>query len=75
MDGIPEVITHGVTGFLHGHQDSGALADLILRCLADPQAARKVGLAAREHCRRTYSSEVFARNAIAMYKEFFPLVD
>jgi glycosyltransferase involved in cell wall biosynthesis len=70
VDGIPEVIEDGVTGYLHGHERSDELADAILRCIEHPELAKKVGDAAREHCRVTYNSQVFSANVSQIYREF-----
>ncbi|MBB5339838.1 glycosyltransferase [Tunturiibacter gelidoferens] len=72
VDGIPEVITDGVTGYLHGHEKSDELANAILKCIEHPDLAKKVGDAAREHCRRTYNSQVFTANVAQIYREFLP---
>jgi len=70
VDGIPEVIKDGVTGYLHGHQRSDELADAILKCIEHPELAKKVGDAALEHCRLTYNSQVFTANVSQIYREF-----
>ena len=70
VDGIPEVIIDGVTGYLHGHEKSDELAHVILRCIEHPELAKQVGDAARESCRRTYNSQVFADNVSQIYREF-----
>jgi glycosyltransferase involved in cell wall biosynthesis len=70
VDGIPEVITNGVTGYLHAHQNSEGLAAAILTCIEHPETAKQVGDAAREHCRSTYNSRVFAANVAKIYHEF-----
>jgi glycosyltransferase involved in cell wall biosynthesis len=70
VDGIPEVITHGVTGYMHDHGNSEQLADAILACIEDPDMAKKLGDAARETCRRTYNSQVFADNVTQIYHDF-----
>ncbi len=70
VDGIPEVITHGVTGFLHAHGDSERLADAILGCIEDPGLSKKIGAAARERCKQEYNTAVFADNAAQIYNEF-----
>lgn len=70
VDGIPEVITNGVTGFLHAHQNSEELAEAILTCIEHPEVAKKVGDAAREHCRSAYNSSVFAASVTKIYDEF-----
>jgi glycosyltransferase involved in cell wall biosynthesis len=70
VDGIPEVITDGVTGYLHEHGNSRQLADAIVTCVEDPKLAKQIGEAAREHCRRTYNSRVFTKNIVQIYHEF-----
>jgi glycosyltransferase involved in cell wall biosynthesis len=70
VDGIPEVITHGVTGYMHDHENSEQLADAILASIEDPDMAKKLGDAARETCRRTYNSQVFADNVTQIYHDF-----
>jgi glycosyltransferase involved in cell wall biosynthesis len=70
VDGIPEVIQDGVTGYLHGHERSDELADAILKCIEHPELAKKVGDAALEHCRITYNSQVFTANVAQIYREF-----
>lgn len=73
VGGIPEVITHGVTGLLHAHKNSDELAGHILSCIEDPERARRLGQAGRQHCHHAHSAEVFARNAVALYKELLPV--
>ena len=70
VDGIPEVITNGVTGFLHAHQNSEELATAILTCVEHPEMAKRVGEAAREQCRTSYNSRVFTANVAKIYHEF-----
>jgi len=70
VDGIPEVITHGVTGFLHAHGDSEQLADAILGCIEDPGLAKQVGAKAQERCKQEYNTAVFADNVAQIYNEF-----
>jgi glycosyltransferase involved in cell wall biosynthesis len=70
VDGIPEVITNGVTGYLHAHQNSEELAEAILTCIEHPEMAKQMGNAAREHCRSTYNSRVFTANVAQIYHEF-----
>lgn len=47
VDGTPEVIRDGVTGRLVAPGDVQALADSIIALLHDPEAARRLGAAAR----------------------------
>ncbi len=69
VDGIPEVITDGVTGLLHAPGNSGELANAILRCIDDPGFAGQLAAAGRLHCRQTFSTECFAANAAALYEK------
>ncbi len=48
VGGIPELITDGVTGYLVGRGDAGAMSDSILRLLADPELRARMGAAGRE---------------------------
>lgn len=54
VGGIPEVIRDGVTGWLVGSGDVAAIADRVLRCLADPTARAKMGAAARTEIERRF---------------------
>ena len=48
VGGIPELITDGVTGYLIGRGDTGAMSDSILKLLADPELRARMGAAGRE---------------------------
>jgi N-acetyl-alpha-D-glucosaminyl L-malate synthase BshA len=48
--GIPEVVEHGKTGFLHPVGDVEAMAQSTLRLLEDAALRRSMSLAAREAC-------------------------
>lgn len=50
VGGIPEVITHGATGFLHPVGDIEAMAQSVLRLLQDAALHRRMSSAAREAC-------------------------
>jgi glycosyltransferase involved in cell wall biosynthesis len=47
VGGIPELVEHGVTGLLVPPEDPGALADALLRLLADRDLAARMGAEAR----------------------------
>jgi L-malate glycosyltransferase len=51
VGGLPEVVEHGVTGFLAPVGDVDAMADYCVRILADCAVARRFGTAARERAR------------------------
>jgi glycosyltransferase involved in cell wall biosynthesis len=55
---------------MHDHENSEQLADAILASIEDPDMAKKLGDAAREICRRTYNSQVFADNVTQIYHDF-----
>jgi N-acetyl-alpha-D-glucosaminyl L-malate synthase BshA len=48
VGGLPEVITHGETGFLHAPDDLGAMAASALALLADPALRARIATAARQ---------------------------
>jgi glycosyltransferase involved in cell wall biosynthesis len=52
--GIPEICVDGETGLLVEPQAVEALADAIERLIDDPQLARRIGEAGREHIIRTF---------------------
>ena len=57
VGGIPELIRHGVTGFLVPPGDVEQLAAAIGALLDDPAVAARIGAAAREDVERRFSSE------------------
>jgi glycosyltransferase involved in cell wall biosynthesis len=67
VGGIPEIISPGVNGYLHRHENAQELAAAIIDLIADPEKARRMGLAAREHVREMHSRERFAASMIQAY--------
>jgi glycosyltransferase involved in cell wall biosynthesis len=59
VGGIPEVIEHGVTGYLHQHENSKELADAIIHLIENPEEAKRIGDAGYEHVRQNYSRQKF----------------
>lgn len=51
VGGIPDVVTHGVTGFLFRPGDTAALERLLRRLMQDPDLGKRMALAAREAVR------------------------
>jgi L-malate glycosyltransferase len=47
VGGLPEVVEHGVTGFLHPVDEPEAMAESLVRLLADPGLRARFGRAAR----------------------------
>jgi glycosyltransferase involved in cell wall biosynthesis len=48
VGGIPEIVEHGVSGFLVARRDVAAAADRILTLVADPELRARMGRAARQ---------------------------
>lgn len=55
--GIPEIVADGETGLLVPKGDRGALANALLRLLADPASARRMGSAGRERMATEFRPE------------------
>lgn len=72
VGGIPEIIRHGETGLLVPPADSEQLASVIGSLLADPAAARRIGVAACEDVKRRFSSEVQVASLTALIAEWLP---
>jgi N-acetyl-alpha-D-glucosaminyl L-malate synthase BshA len=49
VGGLPEVIEHGVTGFLHDPADLDGMAESALSVLRDPELRQRIAAAARRH--------------------------
>ncbi len=68
VGGVPDLIEDGVHGLLVEPGDAGALAAAIGRMLADPEAARRMGEAARERRRHEFTVELMVRRFEALYE-------
>jgi len=69
VDGIPEALTHGVSGLLHAHQDADGLAAAIAQFAADRDLAERMGAAARAEAERRFSRQRFARDVLGLYQQ------
>jgi glycosyltransferase involved in cell wall biosynthesis len=67
VGGIPEIIRHGVTGFLVPPDDHNALAAAITAVLYDDGLMKRVGEAARSDVRERFGVKVFVKNIKAVY--------
>jgi glycosyltransferase involved in cell wall biosynthesis len=67
VDGIPELITHNVTGLLYPHADAEALAQRILSLLDNTELAAQIGRSARRSVQADFNEERFARDIAALY--------
>jgi glycosyltransferase involved in cell wall biosynthesis len=73
VGGLLEVVEAGVTGYLHRHENSDELAEMIVSLIDDPDAAESLGNAGYEHVRRNYSREAFDRDISAVYLDLISM--
>lgn len=67
VGGLPEVIDHGVTGFLHPHTDLDRMAASVVSLLTDPALHGGVAAAAR----RTVCDRFSADRIVPMYEAYY----
>ena len=67
VGGIPEIVIHGVNGYLHDHQDSSGLASSMISLIDSPARREQFGNAAKQCVRENYSKEKFADDIAAAY--------
>ena len=71
VDGTPEVVLDGRTGFTVPPGDAPSLAAAILRMLRDPAHARKMAAAGRRLITEKYSHERQVRDTETLYREIW----
>ncbi len=69
VGGLPEVVDHGVTGFVVPPRDEIALADAIIKLLNDDELRRKMGDNAYKKVKEELSWNTIAEKTIEVYKE------
>jgi len=67
--GIPEIITHGVDGFLFPVRDDAALAAILLDLVRDPALRARVGAAGRANVVQRFSAASQIRAIEKVYEE------
>lgn len=67
VGGLPEVITHGVDGFLEPVADTDAQADRVTALLTDPDLHASIAAAARETAATRFSSSLI----IPAYEQYY----
>ena len=67
VDGIPELITDGIDGFLTPHADAEVLAAKLLALLDQPALAVRLGTAARQTVLKNFTAEHFANRMMDLY--------
>lgn len=68
VDGLPEIVTDGETGFLVPSGDAAALADAVARLARDPSLRRRLGAAGRERA-AGFSPEVMVEAYDRLYRQ------
>ena len=66
--GIPEIISHGITGFLAEEQDCKTLAEYLLILLQDSELRKRFGRAGREAMLRKFDLEQCTRHLEKVYE-------
>lgn len=67
--GLTEIIDDGVEGFIVPHGTVQPLAEALRKLAANPDLCREMGRKARERVAAEFSSEVFVRRTVEVYRE------
>jgi glycosyltransferase involved in cell wall biosynthesis len=67
VDGIPEVVENGRTGWLYPHEDDRALARHLIDLLDNPAHARRLGAAGRAVIETRFGQRQFAESIVQLY--------
>ena len=68
VDGVPEVVLDGQTGFLVPAQDGKALIEPICRLLGDPALRQSMGAKATEFVHQKFAREIMAEGMERLYR-------
>ncbi len=66
--GMPEVVKHGVNGFLVEMADEADLAEKCRRLLRNPELCREMGRRGRAMVEKNWAKEIMARSTIEVYR-------
>jgi glycosyltransferase involved in cell wall biosynthesis len=69
VGGIPELVRHGLDGYLVEPGDVGGLASAMTEILSDPELRRRMGASARRRIETTYSRDVVLPKLEQLYAE------
>lgn len=75
VGGLPEVVEHGVTGFLHPPDHLAAMAASAVALLEDPERHRRMGQAAREAVTSRFCVNDIVPQYEALYRELLGSTD
>ena len=68
VDGIPEMVADGETGFLVEPEDAAGFAAATARLLADPELRARLGAAGRERARQLFSQDAYVAAMLELYR-------
>lgn len=74
VDGTPEVVLHGETGWLVPPADSAELAKAMCALLADPALRARMGERARDYVMREYSFDRLVAETEKLYSRLYTLL-
>jgi glycosyltransferase involved in cell wall biosynthesis len=69
VGGIPDMVAHGITGFLVDAHDGQEVGDALERIVSDEQLARSMGRQANEIARQRGMASVVAQRTVEVYRE------
>jgi N-acetyl-alpha-D-glucosaminyl L-malate synthase BshA len=69
VGGVPELIEHGVSGFLAEEGDVDTMAEYAIQVLSDDNCLKKVGCAGRLTAQRRFSTEQIIPQYESFYRE------
>ncbi len=65
--GVPEIIEHGVTGYLVPMSDVKGMAEAIITIMGNPAAAQEMGLRGQAHAKQNFSIQKTVEGVLAAY--------
>ena len=68
VDGIPEMVVDGETGFLVDSEDAAGFAAATARLLAEPELRARMGAAARARARQLFSEDAYVAAMLDLYR-------
>ncbi|MBY5921049.1 N-acetyl-alpha-D-glucosaminyl L-malate synthase BshA [Ferrimonas balearica] len=74
VDGIPEVVEEGVTGYMARPDDVEAQAKALVRLLADPALRQRLGQAGRQRAQHLFCTEEKVQQYLACYRRAIDLL-
>lgn len=67
IGGVPEIVEHGVTGWLYDHDQPAATRQLLIHLLREPSLLTAAGAAAAQRVRQRFSPAAMARGYADLY--------